>query len=86
MDRFFRDLNRLLQPTPDYDTQYANRLALNAMFRVIADFLGLGPEDEGNEDNPIASQERWYRKDDWGIMDWADFSGIISSDAPGLRR
>jgi len=87
MDRFFRDLNRLLQPTPDYDTQYANRLALNAMFRVIADFLGVGAEDEVNEDTPIASQERWYRKDDWGIMDWAEFiGGIISSDAPGLRR
>ena len=86
MDRFFSDLNLLLEPTPDYGTQYANRLALNAMFMVIADFLGLGPEDDGNEDDPIASQERWYRKDDWNIMDWAEFIGIISSDAPGLRR
>ena len=86
MDRFFSDLNLLLEPTPDYGTQYANRLALNAMFTVIADFLGLGPEDDGNEDAPLGSQERWYRKDVWKIMDWAEFIGIISSDAPGLRR
>lgn len=83
MDRFFDDLNQLSQPTPDYGTQYANRLALNAMFTVIADFLGLGPEDE---DAPLGSQERWYRKDVWKIMGWAEFIGIISSDAPGLRR
>ena len=83
MDRFFVDLNQLLQPTQDYGTQYANRLALNAMFTVIADFLGLGPEDEGA---PLGSQERWYRKDDWQIMGRAEFFHIISSDAPGLRR
>jgi hypothetical protein len=83
MDQFFHDLNQLLQPTPDYGTQYANRLALNAMFTVIADFLGLGPEDE---DAPLGSHERWYRKDVWKIMDWAEFIDIISSDAPGLRR
>jgi hypothetical protein len=83
MDRFFDDLNQLLQPTQDYGTQYANRLALNAMFTVIADLLGLGPEDE---DTPLGSQERWYRKDDWQIMGWAEFFHIISSDAPGLRR
>jgi len=83
MDQFFHDLNQLLQPTPDYGTQYANRLALNAMFTVIANFLGLGPEDE---DAPLGSQERWYRKDVWKIMGWAEFIGIISSDAPGLRR
>lgn len=72
IDRFFHDLNQLLQPDP---TRYANRLAQNAMFTVIANFLGLG-------DAPASHQT-----EDWNIADWADFIGRIqASDAPALRR